>query len=95
MTDTRRTPRRGGRSQIGTVARSKPLRMREGTMTETVEVRCDGWCDNANTVTHLDEKGYAYCTPCGVRRRSSGIRCRKMTAKELRAIQSGEQIERY
>ena len=62
--------------------------------TKTVEVHCDGWCEHANPVTHIDRKGYAYCTPCGLIRRQYQP-CRKLQGWELRKLQRGEQLARY
>ena len=40
-------------------------------------LKCDGWCGDSSApqdcpskVTHIDEKGYAYCTPCGIQRKA-------------------------
>ncbi|MHB8387666.1 MAG: hypothetical protein ACYDDA_13700 [Acidiferrobacteraceae bacterium] len=64
-------------------------------------LKCDGWCGDASApqdcpskVTHIDEKGYAYCTPCGIQRKQSH-RCRKLTPRELKTITSGGQIAYY
>ena len=51
-------------------------------------LQCDGWCGHAGTVTHIDEKGYAYCTPCGIQRKASH-RCRKLTGAEIKRLQAG------
>ena len=51
-------------------------------------LKCDGWCGHAGTVTHIDEKGYAYCTPCGTQRKASH-RCRKLTGAEIKRLQAG------
>lgn len=56
-------------------------------------------CDMSKTceepVTHLDDKGFVYCTKHGVQRRGSGHRCRKLAPKELRQLQGGQPIARY
>lgn len=57
-------------------------------------LQCDGWCKQTGAVTHIDEKGYAYCTPCGIQRKHSH-RCRKLTPRELKTITSGGQIAYY
>lgn len=58
-------------------------------------LKCDGWCGDSSapqdcpyTVTHIDEKGYAYCTPCGIQRKHSH-RCRKLTGAEIKRLQAG------
>jgi hypothetical protein len=55
---------------------------------------CDGTCWGAcsGPVTHIDEKGYAYCTTHGEHRRGSGIRCRRMLAWEVRRLVTGQTI---
>jgi len=43
------------------------------------------------TVTHIDVKGYVYCTVHGVERKS-WQRCRKLTPVEIRHLTSGGRI---
>lgn len=43
----------------------------------------------------IDNKGYVYCGPCGIRRRSSGIPCRKLRDHEVNRIAAGLAVERY
>jgi len=45
-------------------------------------------------VTHIDSKGYAYCTGHGVARRV-WCPCRKLRPHELRKLQRGETIKQY
>lgn len=47
-------------------------------------------CDRP--VAMIDGRGFVYCAACGVRRRESGVRCRKLTAGELRTLRAGEAI---
>ena len=56
---------------------------------------CNGWCNHAGTVSMIDNKGYVYCGPCGIRRRSSGIPCRKLRDHEVNRIAAGLAVERY
>ena len=57
---------------------------------------CDGWCDGANPVAMIGNKGYAYCAPCGVSRRESGYEnVRKCRPAELKKLQRGEALARY
>jgi len=49
----------------------------------------------AEPVTHVDHKGYAYCTRHGVQRRAGGIRCRKLTAAEVKRLSAGLPLIRY
>jgi len=64
---------------------------------EHAALKCDGWCDNQHTgITHIDESGFAYCTPCGERRQYDGWkRCRKLRRHELNRLLRGEQLARY
>jgi hypothetical protein len=56
-------------------------------------------CDMSKTceepVTHLDEKGFVYCTKHGIQRRGSGHRCRKLSPSELGQLKRGEALARY
>jgi hypothetical protein len=45
-------------------------------------------------VTHLDAKGYVYCTAHGAQR-SSYQRCRKLRPHEINRLKSGEALSRY
>lgn len=55
---------------------------------------CDMTAGCDAPVTHIDEKGYAYCTAHGEQRRFSH-RCRKLRPHELRRLQRGEPIASY
>lgn len=59
-------------------------------------LKCDGYGMNAcmHPVTHIDEKGYVYCTSHGEQRQAHR-RCRKLRAHELQTLRSGQPIERY
>lgn len=60
-----------------------------------MSLRCDGWCtDLAGEVTHLDEKGFGYCSPCAERRKGTH-RCRKLTGAELAQLRAGRPLEAY
>lgn len=63
-------------------------------MTTEQALCCDMKDDCAAPVTHIDNKGYAYCTQHGVERRSWRP-CRKLRGWELRRLQRGEQLTRY
>jgi len=56
-------------------------------------------CDMSKTceepVTHIDEKGFVYCTKHGVQRRGSGHRCRKLRPNELGQLKRGEPLAQY
>lgn len=61
-----------------------------------VIARCDGWCEGANTVTHIGAKGYIYCKPCALVRRESGYeRTRAMRPWELKLIALGLPLPSY
>ena len=57
-------------------------------------LQCDMDNDCTAEISHLDEKGYIYCTDHGVARRE-WKRCRKLRPWELRKIQRGETLNRY
>lgn len=63
----------------------------------TTELKCAGTCWGrcSGAVTHLDRKGYAYCTTHGLTRRTSGIACRKLRPHELRRLQGGRPLKQY
>lgn len=54
-------------------------------------LRCEGFKDCTAPVTHVDRKGYVYCTAHGIARRSVHP-CRKLLVWELRALERGETI---
>jgi len=56
---------------------------------------CDMTKDCAEPVSMIDNKGFAYCTKHGEQRKSHGVPCRKMSAKELETINSGKPIGKY
>lgn len=58
--------------------------------------RCDMEQECLDPVTHLDEKGYVYCTKHGVQRSNwSSIRCRKLRPAEVKMLGRGKQIFRF
>lgn len=59
-------------------------------------MQCDMSKDCHATVTHIGEKGYAYCTAHAIDRRThAGERTRKMRAWEIRLIQAGQPLPSY
>lgn len=66
--------------------------IQENPVTPNVEIRCDMREDCTATVTHVDDHGFVYCKAHGIRRRSSGMRCRALKPRELRTLQAGGQI---
>lgn len=62
--------------------------------TETKQVRCDMTNDCEAPVTHIDNKGFVYCTDHGISRRYYHP-CRKLRPHELKKLQRGEPIARY
>jgi hypothetical protein len=60
----------------------------------TDENECAGsnWGPCSGGITHLDEKGYVYCTDHGIQRRDRDMRCRKLLPSELRKRKRGELI---
>lgn len=60
------------------------------------DLRCTGMSGPcAGAVTHIDNKGYLYCTACGERRKSTGTPCRKLRASERTRLEGGGVIRRY
>lgn len=58
-------------------------------------LRCAMTADCPHAVGMIDSKGYVYCGPHGLSRRGGGIRCRVLTAAELKRLQAGEALARY
>jgi hypothetical protein len=46
-------------------------------------------------ITHIDDKGFIYCQTCGLIRKASGRRCRKLKPNELKTLESGLPLKRY
>lgn len=57
-------------------------------------LQCDMDHDCFEAVTHVDQKGYAYCTKHGLDRRYYQP-CRKLRDWERRRLQRGEPLARY
>ena len=60
----------------------------------TPRPQCEMEKDCAETVTHLDNSGYIYCTAHGIQRRRYQP-CRKLRAHELRRIERGDTVKTY
>jgi len=60
-------------------------------------LKCDGgWSCCDHHVTMIGNKGYAYCSPCGISRRESGYEnVRKLRPHELAKLLRGEVLTRY
>lgn len=58
------------------------------------KLRCDMKSTCESPVTHLDEKGYVYCSEHGQIRKFT-MRCRKLEAGEVKHLESGKPLERY
>lgn len=56
---------------------------------------CDMERDCPASVTHLDNKGFVYCTEHGIQRRQYGTPCRKLRPWELKRLQRGQQLRSY
>jgi hypothetical protein len=57
----------------------------------SVFLRCDQTASCEGDVTHIDDKGWLYCTPHGEGRRS--VRpCRRMTEAEIATLTAGKTI---
>lgn len=56
--------------------------------------KCDMKSDCLNPITHIDNKGFVYCTECGKDRKLTHS-CRKLRPWELKLIQAGRQVPSY
>ncbi len=64
-------------------------------MSETREgLRCDMEEECVATVTHIDNKGFAYCTEHGIARRT-WMPCRQLRPWELRRLLRSKPLARY
>lgn len=59
-----------------------------------IVLRCDMEEGCTAPVTHIDQKGYAYCTKHGLERRDYRP-CRKLRPWELHRLLRGEPLTRY
>lgn len=59
-----------------------------------MKLTCDMVLGCAKPVTHIDDKGYVYCTDHGQDRQRSR-RCRKMTDRELSTLRAGGTIKKF
>ena len=55
---------------------------------------CDMRKDCKQAVTHIDEKGYVYCSSHGDLRKCS-MRCRNLSEKEINQLESGKPLKQY
>ena len=63
-------------------------------MTTNTDLTCDMADDCTQPVTHIDKKGFAYCTEHGLVRRTYQP-CRKLRDHELRRLRRGEALTKY
>ncbi len=63
-------------------------------MTHRLVLTCDMEADCVQEITHLDDKGYVYCTPHGIERQLDR-RCRKLRPHELNRLTHGEPLAHY
>jgi hypothetical protein len=63
-------------------------------MNATVVLKCDMDPACTRTVTHIDNKGFAYCTGHGETRKRHRP-CRKLRPHERTKLERGEQLARY
>lgn len=57
-------------------------------------LRCEMTDKCTEPVTHIDDKGYIYCSHHGLYRRFYR-RCRKLRPHEMRRLQRGELVKHY
>jgi hypothetical protein len=58
----------------------------------TEKLTCDMERSCTRPVTHIDHKGFVYCTPHGEQRRTNGTPCRKLRPGEIEKLESGQTI---
>lgn len=58
------------------------------------KLACDMVKGCSDQVSHLDNKGYVYCSKHSLVRKQSH-RCRKLKPAELRRLEQGQSLERY
>jgi hypothetical protein len=68
---------------------SKALKIRSEVM---AKLRCDMELDCAEAVTHIDCKGFVYCTKHGAQRKQGGVQCRRLRRAEVGRIEGGGSI---
>ncbi len=60
----------------------------------TYALGCDMKRECSDPITHLDTKGFIYCTNHGLQRRQHQP-CRKLRPHELKRLQAGQAIQKY
>ena len=60
----------------------------------TPALHCDWGTDCGAEVTHIDNRGFIYCTPHGIARRDWRP-CRQLRPHELARLRRGDTIKRY
>jgi len=58
----------------------------------TDKLQCDMEKTCEGAVTHIDNKGFVYCTKCSAKRKSGGTPCRKLTRAETKRLAEGQTI---
>lgn len=58
-------------------------------------IQCEMRADCPDPATHIEEKGFVYCSGHAIQRRSDGHRCRKMRPWELRLVETGKPLPSY
>lgn len=57
-----------------------------------MKLKCDMQKGCDKDVTHIDNKGYVYCTGHGHQRKSGGVPCRQLSSAEIQKLESGRPI---
>lgn len=63
--------------------------------TKDRKLKCDMDKDCTKEVSHIDHKGYIYCTEHGLYRKCWGTNCRKLRPHELKRLINGETVKKY
>jgi hypothetical protein len=55
-------------------------------------LQCDMKRDCAEPVTHIDNKGFAYCSKHGAQRKAGGVPCRALSPSEIKRLESHQTV---
>lgn len=66
--------------------------LREAGHKTAGRLTCDMEKDCKKPVSHIDNKGYTYCSDHAATRKSGGVSCRKLKPTEIKKLEDGETI---
>lgn len=72
----------------------KPKAVRSASETKVAEtLKCDMEKDCKEPVTHIDNKGFVYCSKHGERRKAGGVPTRALRPGEVKKLEQGETVK--